>query len=99
MARTFILPGTDRKGSVLISNTTTEGGRAYTAFGFHPVESEPSTTTAYAGQVLEPRLVGYSLGNGTRFYNPQLMRLHTYDLLSPFGEGGSMGMRTVRVIL
>lgn len=91
MATTFMLPGTDRKGSVLISNHAAELGRNYTAFGFYPAVARQSATTAYAGQVLEPDIAGYALGRGTRIYDPRLMRLQSYDLLSPFGEGGLNG--------
>lgn len=33
----------------------------------------------------------YNLGNGTRTYNPLLMRFNSWDKLSPFGKGGING--------
>lgn len=42
----------------------------------------------YNGQMTEAGTGWQILGNGYRVYNPALMRFHSPDYLSPFGEGG-----------
>lgn len=42
----------------------------------------------FTGQPRDPLTGCYHLGNGHRTYNPVLMRFHSADRLSPFGEGG-----------
>lgn len=61
-------------------------GRSFTAYGALP--SPPGLKTGFCGQLREPRMDGYLLGNGHRHYNPALMRFYQPDALSPFAEGG-----------
>lgn len=42
----------------------------------------------YNGQLHEPGAAWQFLGNGYRIYNPVLVRFHSHDSMSPFGEGG-----------
>ncbi len=48
----------------------------------------PRGRLGYDGQLHEPHGCWQFLGNGYRIYNPVLMRLHSPDTVSPFGEGG-----------
>ncbi|PYC23029.1 RHS repeat-associated core domain-containing protein, partial [Pseudomonas mosselii] len=42
----------------------------------------------FNGEYLDPDSGWYLLGRGHRAYNPELMRFHAPDTLSPFGNGG-----------
>jgi len=57
---------------------------AYTAYG----DSAATGSLGYNGERCETQTGCYLLGNGYRAYNPWLMRFHSPDSLSPFGEGG-----------
>jgi RHS repeat-associated protein len=57
---------------------------AYTAYG----DSAVTGSLRYNGERCETQTGCYLLGNGYRAYNPGLMRFHSPDSLSPFGEGG-----------
>lgn len=46
---------------------------------------------AFCGQYRDPLTGGYPLGNGRRFYSPNLMRFMAFDSLSPFSRGGING--------
>ncbi|MGH8462993.1 MAG: RHS repeat-associated core domain-containing protein, partial [Pseudomonas sp.] len=46
------------------------------------------TSIGYNGQLHEPEGQWQFLGNGYRVYNPVMMRFHSPDELSPFGQGG-----------
>lgn len=60
--------------------------RAYSPYG------APNSTTGpglgFCGQHRDPLTGYYGLGNGRRYYNPNLMRFVSTDSLSPFGRGG-----------
>ncbi|MBA1231636.1 sugar-binding protein [Pseudomonas viridiflava] len=64
---------------------------AYTAYGHRSADSPPVSTLAFNGEYVEPDTGWQLLGNGYRAYNPALMRFHSPDSLSPFGEGGLNG--------
>ncbi|VVO42753.1 RHS repeat-associated core domain-containing protein [Pseudomonas fluorescens] len=79
----------DVSGSIL--NEVGEGGAnriSYTAYGHRGAEQPVSTQLGYNGEVKEGQTGCYLLGNGYRAYSPGLMRFHSPDSLSPFGEGG-----------
>jgi RHS repeat-associated protein len=61
---------------------------AYTAYGEQSAQQEDKTRLGFNGQLREARIGWYLLGNGYRAYNPRLMRFHSPDSWSPFGEGG-----------
>lgn len=53
-----------------------------------PEPFSPQARLGYNGQLHESGLDWQILGNGYRVYNPTLMRFHSPDSLSPFGDGG-----------
>lgn len=61
---------------------------AYTAYGHHPEESGLSRLLGFNGECPDSITGHYLLGQGTRAFNPVLMRFNSPDELSPFGEGG-----------
>ncbi|CRI59549.1 RHS repeat-associated core domain-containing protein [Pseudomonas sp. CCOS 191] len=61
---------------------------AYLPYGYkHGLTAKPSL--GFTGQLCEPAVGWYSLGNGYRVYSPVLMCFHSPDRLSPFGKGGT----------
>ncbi|MBI6953428.1 RHS repeat-associated core domain-containing protein [Pseudomonas sp. CCOS 191] len=75
----------DQAGSVLgVSSTVV----IYSCFGYSFTGRGQTTLLAFSKQPREPITDCYLLGNGRRAYNPVLMRFHSADTLSPFGEGG-----------
>lgn len=69
-----------------VSDTGRQGHRSYSPYGAGNELSAPSL--AFCGELRDPLTFSYPLGNGHRHYRPSLMRFHTPDLLSPFGNGG-----------
>lgn len=59
----------------------------YNAYGDRHGEKPLLSLKAFNGEVREDR-GWYLLGRGYRAYNPNLMRFHSPDSLSPFGSGG-----------
>jgi RHS repeat-associated protein len=62
--------------------------RVYCAYGLHLPSRQPSALLAFNGEYAESQTGNYLLGNGNRTYNPVLMRFHSADSFSPFGQGG-----------
>ncbi|MDU8430286.1 RHS repeat-associated core domain-containing protein [Pseudomonas syringae pv. actinidifoliorum] len=62
--------------------------RRYTVYGHASGEEPPSGRLGFNGELHESETGWQLLGNGYRAYNPVLMRFHSPDSLSPFGEGG-----------
>ncbi|PZW80443.1 RHS repeat-associated protein [Pseudomonas sp. 2848] len=60
--------------------------RAYTPYGAIPDAGGPAT--GFCGQLRDRVTGSYPLGNGNRFYSPEIMRFQSPDRLSPFGAGG-----------
>jgi RHS repeat-associated protein len=58
---------------------------AYSPFGYHQAQS---AAFGFNGQVCEPVIRGYLLGNGYRQFSPVLRRFYSPDAYSPFGAGG-----------
>ncbi|WP_131107369.1 RHS repeat-associated core domain-containing protein [Pseudomonas sp. Sample_10] len=79
------LLATDQAHSLL---RTAEQQVAYTAYGHHPTESGLSRLIGFNGECPDPVTGHYPLGQGTRVFNPVLMRFNSPDVLSPFGKGG-----------
>lgn len=79
--KTGLLPG-----SIAVEDVVAKRGQSYTAFGYSPMLRAPSL--GFNGERCDGIFHGYALGNGYRFYNPQLMRFSSPDSMSPFGKGG-----------
>ena len=60
----------------------------YSAYGEQSAQQAVATRLGFNGQLRETTIGWYLLGNGYRAYNPRLMRFHSPDSWSPFGEGG-----------
>ena len=85
--REVMLLGTDAQGSVTTEAQDAIHTPVYGAYG----QSQPGTSRlGYAGALREQDSGWYFLGD-YRIYNPVLMRFHSRDSLSPFGEGGLNG--------
>lgn len=63
-------------------------GIAYSPYGHRSADQPTSTHLGYNGELREPKIGWYLLGNGYRAFNPRLMRFQSPDSWSPFGEGG-----------
>lgn len=61
---------------------------AYTPYGSQSAQRPVATYLGFNGEFRDPAQGWYHLGNGYRVFNPILMRFHSPDRLSPFGEGG-----------
>jgi RHS repeat-associated protein len=85
----IVLLATDNKKSVLAEVVTGKTNHiAYSAYGQLSSQQEVMTRLGFNGELREVQTGWYLLGNGYRAYNPRLMRFHSPDNLSPFGEGG-----------
>lgn len=84
-----LLLAADLKNSVLAELDAGNPNRsAYSPYGQQSSERGVMTRLGFNGELREAKLGWYLLGNGYRAYNPRLMRFHSPDSLSPFGEGG-----------
>jgi len=61
--------------------------QTYSAYG-EQADDDLLSLLAFNGEMREEVGGWYLLGRGYRAYNPSLMRFHSPDSLSPFGEGG-----------
>lgn len=64
---------------------------SYSPYGHRSAERTVSTHLGYNGEIKEAQTGCYLLGNGYRAFNPVLMKFHSPDSWSPFGEGGVNG--------
>jgi RHS repeat-associated protein len=86
--RTLLL-AVDLKNSVLVELDAGNPNRvAYSPYGQQSAELEVKTRLGFNGELRELKPEWYWLGKGYRVYNPQLMRFHSPDSLSPFHQGG-----------
>ncbi|MFA1029387.1 YD repeat-containing protein [Pseudomonas syringae pv. helianthi] len=60
----------------------------YNAYGERSSDDELQSLLAFNGEIRDPSCGWYLLGKGYRAYNPELMRFHSPDSMSPFGAGG-----------
>ncbi|MGN8344111.1 RHS repeat domain-containing protein [Pseudomonas sp. SMV71] len=60
----------------------------YNAYGERHSDDPLRSLLAFNGEIREQANGWYMLGQGYRAYNPNLMRFHSPDSLSPFGSGG-----------
>lgn len=87
--RTPRLLAGDDKNSVLVEvSQDAIQAVAYSAYGHRVHDASVSSPLGYNGERRETQTGWYLLGNGYRVFNPLLMRFHSPDSLSPFGEGG-----------
>ncbi|WP_341520418.1 RHS repeat-associated core domain-containing protein [Pseudomonas sp. G.S.17] len=88
-----VLLGTSLQQTVLseISPGAPANDIVYSAYGHGTGESPISTALGFNGELSEGDTGWQLLGNGYRAFNPALMRFHSPDSLSPFGEGGLNG--------
>ncbi|SDB43449.1 RHS repeat-associated core domain-containing protein [Pseudomonas sp. NFACC23-1] len=87
-ASSILLMGDD-KNSVM-GEVTRQGltSIAYSPYGHRVEGSSANSHLGYNGERRERQTGWYLLGKGYRVFNPQLMRFHSPDNLSPFGKGG-----------
>ncbi|WP_460318719.1 RHS repeat domain-containing protein [Pseudomonas ogarae] len=86
--KSLLLAG-DNKNSVLceISQSATKAV-VYAPYGHRVDEASIRSHLGYNGERRETQTGWYLLGKGYRAFNPLLMRFHSPDSWSPFGEGG-----------
>ncbi|WP_434574622.1 RHS repeat-associated core domain-containing protein [Pseudomonas sp. Z3-6] len=86
--KSLLLAG-DSKNSVLweINQDATQEV-VYAPYGHRAEEEAVSGHLGYNGERREAQTGWYLLGQGYRAFNPVLMKFHSPDDLSPFGEGG-----------
>ncbi|KAL4905524.1 hypothetical protein BDW74DRAFT_185056 [Aspergillus multicolor] len=80
----------DSHQSIIIWQGATQSSMSpqpYTPYGFGKPRSATGCPLGFNGQCQDPVTGWYHMGNGTRVYNPVLMRFHTPDPLSPFTSG------------
>ncbi|WP_148057952.1 RHS repeat-associated core domain-containing protein [Pseudomonas frederiksbergensis] len=84
-----LLLASDDKNSVLCE-VSLDGRNeiAYSAYGHRGDDAAMRSHLGYNGEFREAQTGCYLLGGGYRAFNPGLMRFHSPDSLSPFGDGG-----------
>ena len=87
--RSTLLLATDVQGSVMSGwSTHLYISKAYTPYGYLHDSSVQSSLLGFNSEWRDALTGYYLLGNGSRVYNPVLMRFCSPDILSPFGAGG-----------
>lgn len=80
---------TDQQRSVLLELSAGEkGALAYSPYGHQTAQPGQQSLLAFNGELPDPSIGHYLLGNGHRTYNTVLMRFNSPDRLSPFSAGG-----------
>ncbi|MCW8275483.1 RHS repeat-associated core domain-containing protein [Pseudomonas sp. PCH199] len=87
----ILLLASDSKNTVLAEMAGSIHRIAYSPYGQQSSRQEVMTRLGFNGELREARLDWYFLGKGYRVYNPRVMRFHSPDGMSPFGEGGLNG--------
>lgn len=83
----MVLLATEVPGTVLYYLANDEPKTfSYMAYGHDPLDCRRKPSVGFNGQ-LRTALGLYLLGNGYRTFSPVLMRFHSPDSWSPFGEG------------
>ena len=86
-AQTQLL-ATDAQASTVTTHAENQTAIAYSPYGSDNAPANHPILSRFTGQTWVPSAIGYLLGNGHRLFNPDLMRFHSADRLSPFGKGG-----------
>ena len=87
--RSTLLLATDVQGSVMSGwSTHLYISKAYTPYGYLHDSSVQSSLLGFNSEWRDALTGYYLLGNGSRVYNPVLMRFCSPDTLSPFDKGG-----------
>ncbi|WP_407728978.1 RHS repeat-associated core domain-containing protein [Pseudomonas helleri] len=87
--RENILLANDPQGSVIQAITETQFNTlTYTLYGYQSDHSGFVSLLGFNGERCESLTGHYLLGNGTRAFNPVLMRFNIPDPMSPFEGGG-----------
>lgn len=86
--QTTLLATSITQSVITTVNTDKVTARCYSPFGFLSTDDSIDASVAFNGAYHEPATHIYLLGNGYRAFNPVLMRFHSPDSFSPFGEGG-----------
>lgn len=87
--RENILLANDPQGSVTQAITETQFNTlTYTIYGYQSDHSGFVSLLGFNGERCESLTGHYLLGNGTRAFNPVLMRFNSPDPMSPFAGGG-----------
>jgi RHS repeat-associated protein len=89
-ARSRLLATNDAHSPVMSVDVATSGGEdfTYTPYGERSSSGAGDCLIGFNGESLDPVTGWYFLGNGYRVYNPALLRFHSPDCWSPFGQGG-----------
>lgn len=83
-----LILATDVQGSTVNAALKSQTIVTYNAYGNDNCQPDDPLLSRFTGQSWLPYAIGYALGNGYRLFNPELMRFHSADSLSPFGRGG-----------
>lgn len=71
-----------------VRSCTDHDTHAYTSYGHRLNMPITHAMIGFNGQLIDPVLRTYLLGNGYRAFNPVVMRFSSPDSLSPFRAGG-----------
>ncbi|BBP60908.1 RHS repeat-associated core domain-containing protein [Pseudomonas sp. St316] len=85
--KALLLAGDDKNSVLCEISREVIKGIAYSPYGHQLEGSLVNSHLGYNGERRERQTGWYLLGNGYRVFNPLLMRFHSPDNLSPFGEG------------
>ncbi|MDO7895280.1 RHS repeat-associated core domain-containing protein [Pseudomonas citrulli] len=87
-ATSRLLAGDDKNSVLYELSQGVAAGVAYSPYGHRMEGAMINSHLGYNGERREAHTGWYLLGKGYRAFNPLLMRFHSPDTLSPFGEGG-----------
>lgn len=86
--KSLLLAGDDKNSVLCEISQATVKGVAYSPYGHRIDDASVGNHLGYNGERRERQTGWYLLGKGYRVFNPLLMRFHSPDNLSPFGERG-----------
>lgn len=86
--KTLLLVGDDKNSVLSEISQEAVKGIVYSPYGHRAEDGAVNGHLGYNGERRETQTGWYLLGKGYRVFNPLLMRFHSPDNLSPFGNGG-----------